>query len=848
MAAISAILAQAVYAQPPSPARSAPLKVRDVPVADILQRLGAKLEQGSEAREIDGYSSHFDRMDTNRDGKHTRAEYVDKGGYMTPQARAGIFRAADGNADGVVTKAEYVLNRIITDEAKAIVQAMDDDEDGLVERAEFVKHAAKLLSDRDLAEQVFAALDVNADGGIPIPEYLRVWGQWARAGRKSADQRIAARRSVEGKVQQAPENCPACAMGLTAEFVFNRLDVNEDKIVTVTEFRRSPGMDDEEKAGEAVSRIDKDGNGTLTWEEFETAYKARHANCKKPAPAAIAADAVKVRSDGRGDGSRFARVFIMRSDKDGDGRIGKSEFRGSDSGFERMDKNGSGFIESDELDELHQRRLVDPKTMSQRLQDGDVRRPPSGRPGAGAGPPGVDEVFERFDGNKDGKLRKEEVPEFAQQFILPADADGDDMVTREELQALRQRQRPDWGGRPAVGAPRPPTGQRAGKPSGGKGRPPGLRPAEGRKQIYNRQEAFLRQDLNGDETVSAREYNGPPKMFKELDADGDSKLSLEEARWMMTFSSIPSGSFMMGSGTGGNDERPVHEVKIDAFQMSTTEVTGEITVSLSDASGMGVRIFIPIPAYEVFGAPGAKFAGKSYILLSPVSGLSHIKVAEHPINIPEHPLNQSWIDYVPDMKRFYVRPGFEDWPAVNVRWYGAYAFAEHYGLSLPTEAEWEYAASGGKQFKWATNDGEISGENANYKCFSGTRSQDEWIGYRITVGSYSPNPFGVFDLGGNVWEWALDWYREDFYQYCVDNNITRNPVNLDGEEPPKNAKGGPAGGFTHDARATRGGSYQYHQATLGTAHRNRNYPFRGNDHWGCRVVLRFSSTVFNGKD
>jgi len=251
LSCVVAISAQAVYAQPPSPARSAPVKVGHVPVATILQRLGAKLERGSEAGELESYASHFDRMDTNRDGKHTRVEYVDKGGYMTPQARAGIFRAADGNADGVVTKAEYVLNRVITDEAKAIVQGMDDDEDGLVERAEFVKHAAKLLSDRELAEQVFAALDANADGGIPIPEYLRVWGQWARAG----------------------------------------------------------------------------------------------------------------------------------------------------------------------------------------------------RPGPGAGPPGVDEIFERFDRNKDGKLQKDEVPEFAQRFILRADADGNDVVTREELELSRQRQRP--GGRPA---------------------------------------------------------------------------------------------------------------------------------------------------------------------------------------------------------------------------------------------------------------------------------------------------------------------------------------------------------------------------------------------------------------
>jgi Ca2+-binding EF-hand superfamily protein len=386
MVAISAISIQAVYAQPTSPARSVPAKVGNVPVANVLQRLGAKLERGITTKEFDGYSSHFDRTDPDRDGKHTRVEYVDKGNYMTPQARAGIFRAADGNSDGVVTKAEYILNRIITDEAKAIVQGMDDDKDGLVERAEFVKHAVKLLSDLELAEQVYAALDANADGGIPIPEYLRVWGQWARAGRKSAEERIAERRLVEGKVQPALKNCPACAMGLTAEFVFKRLDLNEDKVVTATEFQRSPGIQDKAKADEAVVRIDKDGNGTLSWDEFETAYKIRHANCKKSDPTAIAANAAKVLLDSRGDGNRFAQVFIMRNDKDGDGLISKSEFRGSDSGFERMDKNKNGFIESDELGELHQMRLADPKSMRERIQSGDIRQPPQGKqPERGAG-------------------------------------------------------------------------------------------------------------------------------------------------------------------------------------------------------------------------------------------------------------------------------------------------------------------------------------------------------------------------------------------------------------------------------------------------------------------------------
>jgi len=192
---VSALSAQTIYAQSDLSTSKEPLKVGGVAVDDVLQRLGAKQEDAVEAEELDAYSRHFDQTDFNRDGRHSREEYVDKGSFLTPQARAGIFRAADGNADGIVTRDEYVLNRVITDEAKTIVRGMDDDRDGLVEQAEFVAHAAKLLSDSKLAEQVFAAFDLNSDGGIVIPEYLRVWGQWARAGRKPAEQRIAARRA-----------------------------------------------------------------------------------------------------------------------------------------------------------------------------------------------------------------------------------------------------------------------------------------------------------------------------------------------------------------------------------------------------------------------------------------------------------------------------------------------------------------------------------------------------------------------------------------------------------------------------------------------------------------------------
>jgi Ca2+-binding EF-hand superfamily protein len=263
-------------------------------VAEVLQRLGARLEGGTSDAVLENYIHHFDRTDPNRDGKHTREEYVENGRYLTPQSRAGIFRASDGDGDGVVTRAEYVLNRIVTDEAKMIVQEMDDDQDGLIRRDEFVRHATKLLSDASLAGQVFSSLDTNADGELPVPEYLQVWGKWARTGRKPAAERIAVRQAAAGKTSDSESSPP------------------------------------------------------------------------------------------------------------------------------RSRRSGGG--------------------------------PPSGRPGTAGGPPDVDEIFKRFDGNRDGKLQKQEIPEFVQQFILPADANRDGVVTKSELQAARQRQT----GRPAGNSPRNP--------------------------------------------------------------------------------------------------------------------------------------------------------------------------------------------------------------------------------------------------------------------------------------------------------------------------------------------------------------------------------------------------------
>lgn len=161
------------------------------PVSVILRQLGAMQEKGVTEEQLKGYARQFGFLDADRDGAHSKDEYIENGRYLTPQARRAIFAAADSDQDGVVTKAEYTLNRIITDEAKSIIQAMDDDKDGKVVKAEFISHAKTKLENEGRAGSVFAALDTDGNGSINVPEYLRVWGRWARAGGDTEEQRLA---------------------------------------------------------------------------------------------------------------------------------------------------------------------------------------------------------------------------------------------------------------------------------------------------------------------------------------------------------------------------------------------------------------------------------------------------------------------------------------------------------------------------------------------------------------------------------------------------------------------------------------------------------------------------------
>ena len=145
----------------------------------VLNLFGFQGILGITDQQVASYRRVFGFSDINRDGRHSKKEYIEDGFYLTKQSRQGIFRASDSDGDGFVTEAEYVINRMITDEAKEIFHKLDTNKDNKLSAKEII--ASGKFKDEKLAQAVFMALDVDGNKSLVIPEYLRVWGRWARA-------------------------------------------------------------------------------------------------------------------------------------------------------------------------------------------------------------------------------------------------------------------------------------------------------------------------------------------------------------------------------------------------------------------------------------------------------------------------------------------------------------------------------------------------------------------------------------------------------------------------------------------------------------------------------------------
>ena len=181
---------------------------------------------------------------------------------------------------------------------------------------------------------------------------------------------------------------------------------------------------------------------------------------------------------------------------------------------------------------------------------------------------------------------------------------------------------------------------------------------------------------------------------------------------------VPAGEFEMGSKDGGSDEQPVHTVSLDGFWIDETEVTNAQYAAFLNDEGNQTE------------------GGVTWLDLNDDDCLIGRSAGE-----------------------FAAKSGVADHPVIEVSWYGARAYCAWAEARLPTEAEWEYAARGPESFTYPWGNAAPTCDRANYG------GQDGCVRGMTAVGSYPGGTSwcGALDMAGNVWEWAQDWYGEDYY-------------------------------------------------------------------------------------
>ena len=220
---------------------------------------------------------------------------------------------------------------------------------------------------------------------------------------------------------------------------------------------------------------------------------------------------------------------------------------------------------------------------------------------------------------------------------------------------------------------------------------------------------------------------------------------------------VPGGTFTMGSNDGNSDEKPPHSVSVSTFYIGETEVTQELWMAVMDGDN-----------------PSIFKKGDNY----PVEEVS-------------------WNDCQTFIKKLNAKTG------KNFR--------------LPTEAEWEFAARGGK-----SGGTKYSGSD-NIDDVAGYYDNSSKLGSNISaygtqqVKSKKPNSLGIYDMSGNVYEWCQDLYASDYYKNSPSNN--------------------PQGPSSGSIRVIRGGSWNHNANYCRVAYRYFSYPVNISYRNGLRLAL-----------
>jgi formylglycine-generating enzyme required for sulfatase activity len=239
---------------------------------------------------------------------------------------------------------------------------------------------------------------------------------------------------------------------------------------------------------------------------------------------------------------------------------------------------------------------------------------------------------------------------------------------------------------------------------------------------------------------------------------------------------IENGTFLMGSDAHYPEEAPSHRVSVDGFWIDRTPVTNAQFRAFVEATGHKTFAEIPPDPAQYPGAIKAMMHPGSLVFIKP-SG---------PVDMRDF---HNWWKFVLGADWRHPRgpnstiKGRDDHPVVHIAYEDAVAYAAWAGKSLPTEAEWEFAARGGldgAEYAWGTElmpdgqpmanfwQGEFPWQNLKTDGYEGVSP----------VGAFPPNGYGLVDMVGNVWEWTTDWYsakHEGKSGCCVPSNPRGGP-------------------------------------------------------------------------
>jgi formylglycine-generating enzyme len=271
---------------------------------------------------------------------------------------------------------------------------------------------------------------------------------------------------------------------------------------------------------------------------------------------------------------------------------------------------------------------------------------------------------------------------------------------------------------------------------------------------------------------------------------------------------VPGGGFWMGSTEFYPEEGPVHRVAVDGFWMDEHPVTvAEFRRFVKETGHATTAEVAPDPA-DYPGAESEDLVPGSLVF--------------HPTDGPV-PLNdfRNWWTWTPGADwRHPEGPGSnvggrDRHPVTQVSFFDASTFSQWAGKALPTEAEWEFAARGGlERARFAWGDEELVRGRRQANTWQGRfpweNLLDDGFAGTSPVGRFPPNPYGLLDITGNVWEWTLDYFSAD-HEHSVGAGSGKNVTPSDSCCVPHNPRvteyRGLDGDEGYPRRVVKGGSH-----------------------------------------